>query len=288
MIQKITNCVSYTLDTPLQEQTDAQKHLYILEVLTPVILTTPQKRVLLQPFDILLGQDLSGLQLESQDRSPLLLRLFSLQFDIPGNLTAYTVGDNAIIHDLMNADEVGQAYVLFTQLQAKVCHAYLDVVEALEDLSTVDDYTHFQKQKVAGLLFTELLREHESKISKSVSHFPDKEVKYATRDTQAGVIMKYVREHIHTITLKEAAAHFSYQSNYFSRLCQNLYGTTFNELKTHIKLEIAKEQLSMTTKSLEEISQELGYKAVSNFHRNFKAHTGMTPHEYRKHHRQQL
>ncbi|MBM7642534.1 helix-turn-helix transcriptional regulator [Streptococcus loxodontisalivarius] len=282
MFQKISNCVTYGCQLSLKKQSHHQKHLYLLEILSPVTCRFNQGNLSLNAFDILLGQAFEEFTFSSIDQSPILIRQYDLEFDIPGQLTEYTVGDNAIIHDLMNAENPGQAYVLFTNLDAGLCHAYLDAMEILEEQS--DDYSHFQSQKVSGLLFTELLREHEAKISKTQSNFPDREVRYATRDTQAGVIMKYVREHIYDISLKEAAAHFAYQPNYFSRLCQNLYGTTFNELKTHIKLEIAKEQLSMTTKGLEEISQELGYKAVSNFHRNFKAQVGMTPREYRQEH----
>lgn len=281
MVTLISNCQTYTPVAPLQEQSDSRKHLYIMEILSEQLVTTPSKHLLVRPYDVIIGQDLSHFSFQSQTGSPILGRLYSLYFDIPGSMAFYTVGDNAIIHDLMNTDQVGEAYIIFNHLQAKIVHAYLDAIEALENIEDADQYSHYQIEKVAGLLFTELLREHEGKVSKSGSNFPDREVKYATRDTQSGVIMKYVREHIHDITLQEAAAHFSYQTNYFSRLCRTLYGTTFNELKTHIKLEIAKEQLTMTTKSLEEISLELGYKALSNFHRNFKAQTGLTPREYR-------
>lgn len=57
---------------------------------------------------------------------------------------------------------------------------------------------------------------------------------------------------------------------------------TFVEFKTHIKIELAKDQLTLTHKSFELISQELGYKDVSNFYRNFKLYTGMTPKDYRE------
>lgn len=283
MLKKIYNCQEYMLNEPMLPQEKERKHLYILESLSQVRVNTPKGNMTMQPYDVLVGQSLMGFHLNSHDRNPLLLRLYSIEFDLPSPLNRYTVGDNPLIHDLMNENKSSKAYILFTHLTAKICHAYLDAIEQLEQLAQDDDkYVHFQKQKIAGLLFTELLRDHENKVSKSGSQFPSAQVKYASQETQSGMIMQYVTENIQTVTLKETAAHFSYQPNYFSRLCQNLFGVTFNELKTHIKLELAKEQLRLTTKSLDEISQELGYKAVSNFHRNFKAQTGLTPREYRQ------
>ncbi|MGT2907556.1 helix-turn-helix domain-containing protein [Streptococcus dentiloxodontae] len=285
MLKKIFNCQEYLLNEPILPQDEKKKHLYILECLSSVSVKHPKGQVMMKPFDLLVGQTFIDFQLSSQDRTPLLLRLYSISFDLPTPLSQYTVGDNPLIHDLMNEENASQAYIFFTELDAKLCHAYLDALACLEDLSEKakeTDYVAFQSQKVAGLLFTELLRDHEHKVSKSASQFPSAQVKYASKETQSGMIMKYVTENIQSVSLKEAAAYFAYQPNYFSRLCQNLFGLSFKELKTHIKLELAKEQLQLTTKSLEEISQELGYKAVSNFHRNFKSYTGLTPKAYRQ------
>lgn len=286
MVEKISNCQEYLLHLAAGKETKKKKYLYLLEILSEVEIQTPHKKLITKPFDVLLGKSFVDFQLQSYSRSPILLRYFQLEFDIPGPIQQLTVGDNPLIHDIMNDETSEEVYVLFTHLAQKICHSYLDVIEHLELAAENDDeYFAFQKQKVTSLLFTELLRNHETKVSKSSSRFPSMDVKYASKDTQSGMIMRYLSENIQEVTLKEAADYFSYQPNYFSRLIQNLFGVTFNQLKTDIKLELAKEQLRLTTKSLEEISQELGYKAVSNFHRNFKSHVGMTPREYRQAHR---
>ena len=285
MVRFISNTLSQTLNEPFQQSHKSCKHLYILEILSQVVIVSDQKQVPLQPYDIILAQSFNHLQIDSLDRNPILLRLYSLDFAKPSPLNQYTVGDNLLIHDLMNDHTSEDAYILFTNLSDLICHAYLDALEKLENLRDNNDeqvYIDFQRQKLAGLLFTDLLRQHDAKVSKFASRFPSVNVKYASKDSQSGAIMKYVSDNVHHISLKEAAAHFSYQANYFSRLCHELFGISFNQLKTTIRLEIAKEQLRLTTKSVEEISQELGYKAVSNFHRNFKSQTGMTPNDYRQ------
>lgn len=280
MITKLSNCQTLRLSEPMLAQTEHQKHLYVFEALSYLTVYSSQGQFILEPFDMVVAQSLD-FQLEASHSQGILARYASIYFDLPGSIQQYAVGDNPLIHDLMNEEISSMAYVVFKGLGAKICHSYMTVLECLQQESD-DVYLQFQKQKVASLLFSELLREHERKISKSASRFPNAEVKYASKETQSGMIMKYITEHIATVTLKETADHFSYQSNYFSRLCHELFGVTFNVLKQQIRLEVAKEQLRLTTKSLEEISQELGYKAVSNFHRNFKAATGLTPKEYRQ------
>lgn len=47
-------------------------------------------------------------------------------------------------------------------------------------------------------------------------------------------------------------------------------------------MSISKSLLELTTKSIEEISEIVGYSSVSNYYRTFKLATGLTPSEYRK------
>jgi AraC-like DNA-binding protein len=60
------------------------------------------------------------------------------------------------------------------------------------------------------------------------------------------------------------------------------YGSTFNELRENIVLNIAKESLSKTTVSITELAHKLGYADSSAFDRAFKRLTGKRPLEYRK------
>ena len=278
----ISNCLHRTLEFPKSSLKDKQKQVYIIETLSNITLYYQEKVTHHNPYDIILFNQSTTLRVESLDQTPLLLRIHHAIFDIPNPISQFTVGDNALIHDFMNPIDDQSSMLVFTYLDSEVCHAYLNVIEKLEETTDNDQYVQFQSQKICGLLFTELLREHESKVSKLNSLFPDSKIKHASKESQSGMIMKYISEHLQTVTQKEVAHHFSYQPNYFSRLCQELFGLSFVELRTTIRLEYAKEQLSLTTKSIEVISEELGYKAVSNFHRNFKAYTGKTPAEYRE------
>ncbi len=82
MVRFISNTLSQTLNEPFQQSHKSCKHLYILEILSQVVIVSDQKQVPLQPYDIILAQSFNHLQIDSLDRNPILLRLYSLDFDL--------------------------------------------------------------------------------------------------------------------------------------------------------------------------------------------------------------
>jgi len=69
--------------------------------------------------------------------------------------------------------------------------------------------------------------------------------------------------------------------NYFGDLIKKETGKSAQE---HIQLkliEIAKERVFDTSRSISEIAYELGFKHPQHFSRMFKKSTGSTPNEYR-------
>jgi two-component system response regulator YesN len=58
-------------------------------------------------------------------------------------------------------------------------------------------------------------------------------------------------------------------------------GETFIEYVTRMKMERAKEMLDQTACTVGEICEQLGYDNQSYFIKTFKAHSGVTPMEYR-------
>lgn len=92
---------------------------------------------------------------------------------------------------------------------------------------------------------------------------------------RSGMIMNYLVANLHDITLKQIAAHFGYQPKYLSRLIKQLFNQTFTQ-------SVGKSLLELTTKSIEEISEIVGYPTVSTYYRAFRQETGQTLNEYRK------
>ena len=90
---------------------------------------------------------------------------------------------------------------------------------------------------------------------------------------------KLQTEGIPTVTL--CAHELNLSTNYFGDLIKKETGKTAQEY-IHLKLlEIAKEKIFDSTKSLSEIAYELGFKYPQHFSRFFKQHLGVSPNEYR-------
>ena len=61
-------------------------------------------------------------------------------------------------------------------------------------------------------------------------------------------------------------------------------GTTFKQLLTEVRRELADQYIRNSRMSLQEISFLLGFSELSSFSRAFKRWTGMAPRDYRTHH----
>jgi AraC family transcriptional activator of pobA len=77
------------------------------------------------------------------------------------------------------------------------------------------------------------------------------------------------------------ASELNLSANYFGDLIKKETGKSANEY-IHLKLiDVAKEKVFDSKKSVSEIAYELGFKYPQHFTRVFKQHTGVTPLEYR-------
>ncbi|NOU73645.1 response regulator [Paenibacillus sp. LMG 31458] len=93
---------------------------------------------------------------------------------------------------------------------------------------------------------------------------------------------RFVYNHLHMkISLEDAATHLHLHPSYLSRLFKRETGENFIEYVTRLKMEKAKELLEITDKSVEQISDSLGYENKNYFGKLFKAHTGFVPNAYR-------
>ena len=96
----------------------------------------------------------------------------------------------------------------------------------------------------------------------------------------AELMVRYLGEHVDTVTLSALAARFSYHPNYVSTLLRQETGKTFSELLLEQRMDRAAILLKGTDLSVAEVARTLGYLNTSNFHKAFRAHYGMTPRAY--------
>jgi AraC-like DNA-binding protein len=77
------------------------------------------------------------------------------------------------------------------------------------------------------------------------------------------------------------AAELNLSSNYFGDLVKKETGKSAQEYIQSKIIEVAKERVFDTSKSISEVAYELGFKYPQHFTRLFKQHVGNTPNEYR-------
>lgn len=80
----------------------------------------------------------------------------------------------------------------------------------------------------------------------------------------------------------EMANKVNLSRSYFSTCFKQVTGKSFNEYVREVKLNMAKELLETTDKSIFDISKEIGFTNEKYFSTLFKAHMGMSPSDYRK------
>lgn len=101
---------------------------------------------------------------------------------------------------------------------------------------------------------------------------------------------KFIRSVIQTmkermsenITIKDIAQHFSFSPSHIGFLIKERSGNTFNELLVQLRMEKACELLKQPGLKVYEVADQVGYRYLPYFSRQFKEKFAMTPMEYRK------
>lgn len=96
-------------------------------------------------------------------------------------------------------------------------------------------------------------------------------------------IVKTIKENMsENVTLKDLAEQFSFSPSYLGFLIKEKSGYTFNELLFHIRMERACELLKQPGMKIYEVADQVGYRNLAYFSRQFKEKFGITPLDYRK------
>lgn len=98
----------------------------------------------------------------------------------------------------------------------------------------------------------------------------------------ADSIEDYIERNFRTVTLKNAAEHFSFHPNYFSKIVHQKTGKTFKQLVQDKQFEFAKNYLINTSWSISQIINEVGISNHSFFYQRFNELYHMSPKEFRQ------
>lgn len=84
------------------------------------------------------------------------------------------------------------------------------------------------------------------------------------------------------LTLKDIAVQYSFSPNYLGFLFKEEVGKTFSEVLIQLRMQRARELIKDPTMKIYEIADQVGYRYLPYFSRQFKETFGMTPMEMRK------
>ena len=99
-------------------------------------------------------------------------------------------------------------------------------------------------------------------------------------------VFDYIQQHFaEPIALETLASLATFSPSYFSRLFKTCTGIGVTEYIQQVRVHRACELLRETSRSVPEISEEIGYGDANYFGKVFKRQIGVTPAAYRKKHR---
>ena len=98
-----------------------------------------------------------------------------------------------------------------------------------------------------------------------------------------GRAITHMQEHLHEeVSRDDVAAIACLSPSHFSRVIKQVYGQSFTELLTRMRVDRAREMLVRTEKSLIQICLECGFNDQSYFTKVFQKTTGKPPGEFRR------
>lgn len=137
--------------------------------------------------------------------------------------------------------------------------------------------------KVQGLfmqLLIHLLRNiHIATNTDETPRFPMK----TKDDSRTRTIDLFFERLIHEpLKIENLAAELHLSVKQTQRVVQQLYGKSYRQMVIDLQLELAKELLTTSELTVQQIAERLGFTETRHFSRRFSQATGMTPNEFRQ------
>lgn len=175
--------------------------------------------------------------------------------------------------------------------QAMSMNAFGYVLKPMDDRELIDSLT-----KIREHLILKMQRERTenaylelSKGSRAAEAGAGPDQPPGKEQTKNGKLIESVvadiRGRLHeNVTLKDLAVRFSFSPNYLGVLFKEETGRSFNDFVIDLRMEKAKELLRNTRIKIYEVAEQVGYRYLPYFSRQFRETVGTTPLEYRRKH----
>ncbi len=137
----------------------------------------------------------------------------------------------------------------------------------------------YNLQMLTSLILTEFVR-----LTKMNAKplFPSEDVKY--RGLMITKLERFFswRYHQHNIRIDDLAADINLSPRHTARILKQIYGMTFSEKLSEVRLQHAAQKLVSSNEKIEQISTDCGFNNVAYFYTCFKKMRGMRPSEFRQ------
>ena len=168
--------------------------------------------------------------------------------------------------------EIVKEYSSRTSDKLPVCNKFILNDYLRDEINKLGDNS--SKTRIKGLLYTicsEFDEEAEYISQKSIGH----NLLYR--------IFRYVENNYsRDFSLEKLSGDMGFSYHYISRYFKNSVGITLNTYINMYRISKACYLLNNTNCTVIQCAMECGYSSLRSFNRNFKAHTGTTPMEYKR------
>lgn len=160
----------------------------------------------------------------------------------------------------------------------------LATIELLKkEMSCETENDHTMSRLVTMQLITLLVRAQKKQHASAKETPISNRVVHASKYEMVHEIILYIQEHYaEECSLDEIAGHFYISRAYLTRIFKSITSFTVKEYLILCRIRNAKTLLQTTSLSITEIAARTGFGNITNFEKNFKSMTSMTPLQYRK------
>jgi AraC-like DNA-binding protein len=162
-------------------------------------------------------------------------------------------------------------------------HSAVQVLDLLMN-EAAEKKPHFESvaKGLLATLFAVITREIESgnytqRGIKKALHHPSRPATSFAEQVQEYLAANCHRE----LKVEDAATHLYMSKSQFSRRVRQETGTTFVELLSRARIDVAQQMLRETDLTSNAIAGSLGFRSSTHFHAVFRARMGCTPIKYR-------
>ncbi|NQX62695.1 AraC family transcriptional regulator [Paenibacillus qinlingensis] len=186
-------------------------------------------------------------------------------------------------NDILTATDY-QSYIVYTMLFHQLAYSISTTAINLEKSSGLSfnyDFTNFVQQ-LHKLETLQDVRNHFNELIECICAGL-KDRKGSKHDNLVASVDKIIQQHYadRELSLFKIAELIDMSPAYLGRIFKKLTAQSIPDYLNEYRIDRAKEFLSTTHDSIEEISQKTGYNNSTYFYKVFKKYTGITPAEYR-------